>query len=104
MWLNQCWNRTAIDAQLRVACGVRVCNPRGRGKAPESQRLLTDLLIKLDGLFSLQTHNQEIESYIYNRWFMTSSAVFVCCGSSERVVLAGRLEMTVCMCVCVMPL
>lgn len=39
---------------------------RGPVQSPESIGLLTDLLIKLDGLFSLQTHNQEIESYMYS--------------------------------------
>lgn len=37
---------------------------KGPMQSPEFIGLLTDLLIKLDGLFLLQTYSQEIKSYI----------------------------------------
>lgn len=37
---------------------------KGPQQSAETTGLLTDVLINSDGLFSLQTHNQEIKSYI----------------------------------------
>lgn len=61
----------ALPFYIVHVCGVcacvcvTMCNLKGLAQSWEFIGLLTDLLIKLDGLFSVQTHNQEIGSYIY---------------------------------------
>lgn len=60
------WRTARVQNSFNVECERerKKTDVKGPQQSAETTGLLTDVLINSDGLFSLQTHNQEIKSYI----------------------------------------